>query len=282
MMSQRGSATLHRIALVLAFVAVIAGCGIFKITGKPISGSETPPGIVTGYLSSQELPNSLALLPPPPTAGSAALALDQEVSRKSLGLHGTPRWRLAAEDADLRPPHAVGIFSCSLNAPITEQETPRLYLLMRRVMIDAALSTARAKSQYNRPRPFVVNKKSICTPDEEGLLMKSGSYPSGHAAIGWAMALVLCEIAPEQTDALLARGRAFGESRMVCNVHWQSDVVEGRLMGAAVIARLHADPHFRADVEAARAEVAAARAKGLKPTHDCKAEAEALAYQVGR
>ena len=282
MMSHMGNATWRRIVLVLAFVAISAGCGIFTRTTKPTSVSETRPGVMTGYLSPQALPNSVALLPPPPAAGSAAFALDTEASRKSLGLRGTPRWRLATEDANLRLPQAAGTFSCALNAPITEEATPRLYLLMRRVMIDAALSTSRAKSRYNRPRPFVVNKKPTCTPDEEGNLMQSGSYPSGHAAIGWALALILCEIAPEQTDAILARGRAFGESRMVCNVHWQSDVIEGRFMGAAVIARLHADPQFRADVEAARTELAAVRVKGLKPQRDCQAEAEELLHHVNR
>jgi len=280
MMSHRYNTAVRRIVVVLASVAFITGCGIFKITSKPAGVSDNRPTVVTGYLSLQELPNSVALLPPPPAAGSTALALDKEVNRKDLALRGMPRWKLAAEDANLRFPQAAGTFSCALNAPITEQDTPRLYLLMRRVMIDAALSTARAKSQYNRPRPFLVNKKPTCTPDEERHLMKSGSYPSGHTAIGWAWALILCEIAPEQTEAILARGRAFGESRMVCNVHWQSDVIEGRVMGAAVIARLHADPQFRADVEAARAELAAVRAKGLKPTRDCQAEAEALAYHM--
>lgn len=279
-MSHRYSIAVRRFVVVLASVAVIAGCGIFKTTGKPAGVSDTRQSMVGGYLSLQLLPNSAALLPPPPTAGSTALALDKEVNRKCLALRNTPRWKLATEDADLRFPHAAGTFSCALNAPITEQDTPRLYLLLRRVMIDAAMSTARAKGQYRRPRPFLVNKRPTCTPDEERHLMKSGSYPSGHTAIGWAWALVLCEIAPEQTEAILARGRAFGESRMVCNVHWQSDVIEGRFMGAAVVARLHADPQFCADVEAARAELAAVRAKGLKPTRDCTAEAEVLAYHM--
>jgi len=278
MMSHRCNTTLRRIVLVLVCVAFIAGCGIFTMTSKPADESETRPSSVGGYLSPQALPNSFALLPPPPAAGSAALALDKEASRKGLALRGTPRWELAAMDAVLMFPQAAGTFSCALNAPITEQDTPRLYLLMRRVMINAAISTARAKSTYKRPRPFVVNKKPTCTPDEEKHLRTSGSYPSGHTAIGWAWALVLCEIAPEQADAILARGRAFGQSRMICNVHWQSDVIEGRFMGAAVIARLHADSQFRADVEAARAELAAVRAKGLKPTRDCEAEAAALAY----
>ena len=106
---------------------------------------------------------------------------------------------------------------------------------------------------------------------------KNGSYPSGHAAIGWAWALLSTEISPDQSDAILARGLAFGDSRIICNVHWQSDVIEGRLMGASVIARLHADPIFRADIEAAKTELATVRANGLKPTRDCQAEIEALA-----
>ena len=35
---------------------------------------------------------------------------------------------------------------------------------------------------------------------------------------------------------------------------------------------------FRAELEAAKAELAAVRAKGLKPTRDCQVETEALAY----
>ena len=128
-----------------------------------------------------------------------------------------------------------------------------------------------------RTRPFAVNREPICATDEGKPYIKGGSFPSGHTATGWAWALILSEISPEQTDAILARGRTFGESRMICNVHWQSDVIEGRFMGAATVARLHADPTFRADLEAAKAELAAVRAKGLKPQRDCAAEAEVMA-----
>ena len=97
--------------------------------------------------------------------------------------------------------------------------------------------------------------------------------------MGWAWALTLSEIAPEQTDAILARGVTYGESRNVCNVHWYSDVAQGRVIGAGVVARLHAEPEFRADIEAAKSELAAVRAQGLKPTRDCAAEAAALSRQ---
>ena len=85
------------------------------------------------------------------------------------------------------------------------------------------------------------------------MLKDNGSYPSGHAAVGWAWALILSEIAPARNDAILARGRAFGQSRVICNVHWQSDVIEGRFIGAAVVARLHADPEFRTELKSAKA-----------------------------
>jgi len=66
-------------------------------------------------------------------------------------------------------------------------------------------------------------------------------------------------------------------SRIVCNVHWYSDTLQGRYLGADTVARLHADPTFRADLEAAKAELEAVRAKGLTATRDCRAEAAAAA-----
>jgi acid phosphatase (class A) len=47
-------------------------------------------------------------------------------------------------------------------------------------------------------------------------------------------------------------------------------------MGAAVVARLHAEPEFRADVDAARAELAALRLQPSAPVRDCKLEATML------
>jgi acid phosphatase (class A) len=88
---------------------------------------------------------------------------------------------------------------------------------------------------------------------------------------------VLSEASPDQSEAILARGQAFGESRLVCNDHWDSDVIEGLFTGAATVARLHAEREFLADLEAAKAELAAARAKNLPPQSDCKFEAAAMA-----
>ncbi|MBW2643903.1 MAG: hypothetical protein JRC89_11185, partial [Deltaproteobacteria bacterium] len=114
------------ILLILVYVAITAGCAGFEGQSKPAAVPEIHPGILAGYLQPEVLPNSLALIPPPPAEGSAALALDEEVSRKSIELRDTPRWELAAKDAELMFPKAAGTFSCALGIPITEKVTPHL------------------------------------------------------------------------------------------------------------------------------------------------------------
>jgi len=266
---------------VLSAVVVLGACAAVPQppTTRPADIPEirAGSGILSGYLPRADLPDSLALLPPPPAEGSPAAAADQAVFQASQALRGGPRWQMAARDNELQFPKAAQTFACALEMPIGESATPHVNMLLRRTLADAGLSTYRAKDRYQRTRPFVRNQAATCAPQDEVKLAKDGSYPSGHAALGWAWALILAELAPERTDRLLARGYAYGQSRVVCGVHWQSDVDAGRVMGAATVARLHADPLFRAQMEAARVEVARVRASGSRPDQaECAAEAAAL------
>ena len=245
--------------------------------GSPSDLKELKHGLVQGYLAQDTLPDSLELLAPPPAPGSAAQALDDEYANLSIDLQGTPRWNQAAKDADLDFPAAASIFSCSLGVEISEERTPRLYTLLRRSLTDAGLASYKAKIHYQRPRPFMSNRQSICTPEDESILRSDGSYPSGHTSVGWAWALILSEIAPSQQDQILQRGIEYGKSRNVCNVHWYSDVQAGRLIGSATVAQLHANPVFRADLRAAAAEVKAQKALNQNANGiDCELEQQAL------
>ncbi len=228
-----------------------------------------------GYLPRGSAPDSLLLNPPPPAPGSAMEARDIEAANAALALRGTARWDQAAIDADLFSPNTIGIFSCAAGFTLDPAKLPKLAALLRKSGPDLAMAVYPSKRKYQRPRPFMVNNQPVCTPKDEALLRSDGSYPSGHSAIGYGWGLILAELVPVRSAQLVARGRAFGDSRRVCNVHWLSDVEEGRVVSTAVFARLHAEPAFRADVEAARAEIEANRAQLVLP--NCARESAALA-----
>ncbi|MDT8992488.1 phosphatase PAP2 family protein [Curvibacter sp. APW13] len=237
------------------------------------------PGFVPGYLPAGSAVDSLALLPPPATPGSAAHAADVAAHQLALQNKDSARWKLAAMDAELKFPKAADTFACALGVQPSVQTTPHLVMLLRRTLADAGLATYKAKDHYKRARPFMAsdpaNDAPICTPHDAPGLRKDGSYPSGHSAVGWAWGLVLSEVAPERANALVQRGWAFGQSRVACGVHWQSDVDAGRLVAAAVVAQLHGNSDFNEQLAEARKEVAAVRATQAAPTDDCAKEAQA-------
>jgi acid phosphatase (class A) len=228
-----------------------------------------------GYLPKGGAPDSNLLIPPPPAPGSAALARDEEAQRAALALRGSPRWSQATTDALLFTPTVTSVFSCAAGIPLGTATTPRTDALLRKLGPDLGMAVYPSKRKYERQRPFMVNGQPTCTPDDEAGLRRDGSYPSGHSAIGYGWGLVLAELVPDRAAALVARGRAFGDSRRVCNVHWLSDVEEGRVIATAVVARLHGEPAFRTDMEAARRELG--RQKANARPADCAREEAALA-----
>lgn len=267
------------IALVLTSLLALSAC---STTGKapptdPASIGEASlhHGLMRGYLPIESLPDSLALLPAPPQPGTPKFDTDELAYTSTRALVGQPRGDQARRDARLKFPQATEAFHCAAGISVNSVTTPHLETLLRRVMTDSALSTFKAKDHYNRTRPFVYNKQASCTPEEEASLAKNGSYPSGHAALGWAWGLVLAELIPSRADALFQRAYDYGQSRVICGVHWQSDVDSGRLMGAASVATLHTDPAFLAQMALARQEIAALQAQGAAAPANCSAAAPA-------
>ncbi|MEK9941363.1 MAG: phosphatase PAP2 family protein [Gammaproteobacteria bacterium] len=232
-------------------------------------------GLVQGYLHEQKPLNSVVFVPSPPESGSPRQAADDAVTQGLMSLRGSTRWDLAARDAELTFPAAAKIFQCALGMAITEEETPALYRLMQRSLTDFGLATYPAKKAYQRARPFLVNGEEICTPEEREVLTTDGSYPSGHSAIGWGWALVLSQLAPERAERLLARGRAYAQSRIICNVHWMSDTEAGMAVGSAAFARLQNDTLFQATMAVAREEIARHMGREVDAV-TCEAEAAAL------
>jgi acid phosphatase (class A) len=228
------------------------------------------------YLVPSGLPDSIKLLPPPPTPASPAMADDLKARETALRLKSTVRYALAVSDAKRDQTASVQAFACAFGSDITENGMPTLYKLLGAMRVDVRASTYRAKELYNRRPPFEVYKTQICSPSDSKVLEAEGSYPSARAAVGWAYAIVLADLNPSRRDAIMLRGAEFGRSRMICDESWQSDVDAARSLANEDLKRSMQNPRFRSDLARARAEVASVMRSGIPPT-GCKAESIALA-----
>jgi membrane-associated phospholipid phosphatase len=223
------------------------------------------------YLSPEATPDGVRILPPPPAAGGPVAIADRQVFAATRRLRGSPRWKVATSDVHT---DAFEHFACALGVKLTPQTAPALARLLDRA--DTADVVDPVKSFYSQPRPYIGSSAPICQA-KTAALAGNGDYPSGHAANGWMEALILAELTPDRSSEILARGRAFGESRLICGAHSLSAVEAGWLAGAAATAALHGSASFRSDLEAARAEMASVRANAPAPdAAACRAEAAAL------
>lgn len=143
-------------------------------------------------------------------------------------------------------------------ATFTEQRLPRTARVFADVLQGLSPAIGAAKNANSRPRPLITDPSVLRCDALDPAVAAQSSYPSGHGAGGWAWALVLAELVPSRADAILQRGRDFGDSRVICGYHYPSDIEAGRTIASGVIARLHADASFRRDLDAARAELARA------------------------
>ncbi|WP_374532929.1 phosphatase PAP2 family protein [Phenylobacterium sp.] len=216
------------------------------------------PTSLTGYLA-QGVIDGATLLGPPPAPDSLIGQADRARYLETRALNDTPRWKQAMVDNDLWGGGALKQYSCRLGVSIDEKQTPATLRILHRVELDVRTVGKPAKDHYNRARPMIGDDRPICVPREDWM-KTNASYPSGHSMTGWSWSLILAELAPAKADDMLAVGKQIGESRIICGVHYASDIEAGRTLAGAMVARLHADPQFQADMRKARAELARAKA----------------------
>ncbi|MCE2576132.1 phosphatase PAP2 family protein [Komagataeibacter sp. FNDCR2] len=257
---RRGAPTLRRACPMLAAGMLLAA----GLCHAAASASTVPEE--TGYFTATTpSPDATRYLPPPPQAGTARQATDDRAFLSTRAQAGSSRWALATSDADLREDSLLHSFSCAVGFVIDTAHAPRLTALIHKMDVSETPDMRASKDYWHRARPFVGNSQPICTEADRAHLATSGSYPSGHTMLGWSTALVLAELLPERATEILQRGRVFGESRIVCGVHWESDVQAGYMLGTAEIAAMHGLPAFRSDMDAARAELDALRHTARHP-----------------
>ncbi len=222
------------------------------------------------YLDANAMPDPARYLPPPPAAGTPAYAADRQAYESALAGKGGRAWQRAIGQASVRSPEVQRQIMCALGAKVDLTPASALGRLMARSGLTLSAASERSKAIWKRDRPYVGEAGAVTCDPDANFGSQSPSYPSGHGAIGWMWGLMLAELAPDRSNELLAWGAELGDNRVACRVHYPSDIAAGRTMGAALLARLHGDAGFRADMEAARAEISAARQRGARP--DCAAD----------
>ena len=266
---------------VLVPVGAIAVAGILLTRPEGTAGKLSLPTAahgspVLGYLAAREMPDAIALLPPPPAPGSEAMNRDEQARTAALSLIGTSRYVLAGADANRGQPNTVAAFQCALGTEINDARTPALYRLLVKIRLDVRAAVYPAKFHFRRPRPFAAYDSHTCYPADEQNVRNDGSYPSARGAVGFAYAQVLAELNPSRAPEIAKRGEEFGRSRVVCDEEWLSDVEASRSIASVIMRHVEEKPAFRADFDAARAEVAAGLKSGAKPPN-CPSEVLALA-----
>ncbi len=253
----------------LPAVLLLAACTPVKTAVPALSPDEARS--VAGSLQTAEI------LPAAPRAGTPRYEADRQVFLATRKLQDTPRWTLAQQDVDYATPKLMADFSCAMGVSLDAATLPRLAALVDATSSAADASTGPAKKANQRQRPFLIDQGASCQSSAQ--LAKSFDYPSGHATRGWAVGLVLAELAPDRASDLLLRSRAFADSRVVCGVHNLSAIEAGAMNGAAVVAVLHASPAFQASLADAKRELDAYR-KANAASADAKCSAEKALIEV--
>lgn len=249
-------------------ILLVVGCAG---ASKPVVTTPTEGFLVPGVIA-----RLAEAVPAPPVAGSAQDLADKATSARYVALEDSDRWLLATSHAELRPPLALQHFDCALGVRLGSAETPALDRLMARVFHDANSVAERVKARQARPRPIGDDPNRRACQVVNAATRQSASYPSGSAAVGVAYGEAFAALEPARAEVVRRIGHQIGVSRLVCAMHYPTDVAVGEEIGRAVALEAVRTPAFQADVAAARAELEAARRSGLT-NPGCAAERAALA-----
>ncbi len=199
-------------------------------------------------------PYAATLLAPPPLLDSAEQAADMDEVRAVYH---------AANDADKQAAYAEKKFSVFNFTPAVgiffqSNNLPKTTAFFEKVQLDAEVVTDLGKDFFHRPRPYTTDTNLV-----NGKLEKSFSYPSGHSTESMVLALVLAELLPEKSDAILAHARLMGWHRVQIARHYPTDIYAGRVLAQAIVKSFKKSETFEKEFDEAKAEIEAARKAAL-------------------
>jgi len=188
-------------------------------------------------------------LPPPPVEGSAAAKAEMKEVNDIIARSSAAEIAAAAkDDADETP----DIFNNAIGFDVKTR--PETFKLLTLAAGEEETDTKRAKLFFHRKRPWVIDP-AVKTCTLEKLNQVPNSYPSGHASLAYSLGVVLTHLMPEKSQAILTRASEYAEHRLVCGMHFRSDIVASQGYGTLLALRLMENPVFMAQMEKAKAEL---------------------------
>ena len=240
-------------ALIFRPRAVAALWLSFAVLAAPVLAGEK-------YLEPRDF-DGIALLPPPPLAGSAEQLADLSSARAVFKARTPDEQARAEKDASL----SLFNFASAIGDHFKRGSFPKLEALFATVKTNISEIIDTPKNHWKRTRPYANDPELVLGQPES-----SFSYPSGHSTRGTMQALILAEIFPERREPILEFGRTIGWDRVLIGKHYPTDVNAGRVLGQAIVRELMKSPAFQRDLAAVKAEVEPARA--AKPAAEAVAK----------
>jgi acid phosphatase (class A) len=199
------------------------------------------------WLTHDEIKAIVATEPPPPAPGSDADKADIQAELAAQ------KDRTVAQVAEAKRDegYSIALFTDSIVPRITRAADPKTFLFFDQLNGQIAKVVGESKEHWHRLRPYQAH------PDLIPLFQAGGySYPSGHSTHSFAFAVVLGELFPDRAAAFLQRAHQIAQSRVDAGVHYMTDIREGEIVGKEIAHELQANPEFRRELDAAKAEVA--------------------------
>jgi acid phosphatase (class A) len=148
----------------------------------------------------------------------------------------------------------IFIFASVFGSGFEASRFPQTAELGKQIRNDMSAVESYAKGHFARLRPWAIDpsiKGCPIAPNKP----PNTSYPSGHASSGFALAVVLAAILPDRAADLLARARDYAEHRLVCGVHYRSDIVASEVLATVTVREMMHNEKFLALMTSARAEL---------------------------
>ncbi|HEY1926642.1 MAG TPA: phosphatase PAP2 family protein [Caulobacteraceae bacterium] len=231
-----------------------------------------------GFLDDHDL-NIVTWVPPTPVADGPVEVADLTTYFGTRALVSQARGAEAHLDDVYIPPEVAPRFKDALGIALDPAnadakfilDTIQLAQLDLEALVKPVKQPVKPDGTGGRIRPYVrfplLPACDHAVDDSQYHLNTSGSYPSTHAGVGMLWALLMSQLASDRTDALFAKGYAFGESRLVCGFHYPSDLAAGRLAATVLVARLQTNKAFQDRMAAAKLKLDGLRgAAPPKPT----------------